>query len=205
MAKHSLAPAILLLTLLSGCASVHVYPVANDYGSRGRTLSDDEAGLRFFRPAPHVWITRVAPSDKVNVEQTTVTENEFETSAGERPPAVRKATTISTTGSTAEVGYQAQLVMLPDYTQEYAIQWKSGLGSASTSATLQEGWNLTALTVNSDSQIDEMITSVATPVATVAAAAAGIEADPEFQGPGLYRLRAEPDGTLRLGELVMAL
>lgn len=49
---------------------------------------------------------------------------------------------------------------LPDFSEEYSIHIRSGLGVNETSLTLEDGWNLTALSVKADSQTDENLKAV---------------------------------------------
>ena len=39
------------------------------------------------------------------------------------------------------VEYEAKIVVLPDFSEEYAIQWKTGLGSVNPRFELTDGWN----------------------------------------------------------------
>jgi hypothetical protein len=50
---------------------------------------------------------------------------------------------------------------LPDFSEEYSIHIRSGLGSNETSITLEDGWKLTGLNVDVDSQTDENLRAVA--------------------------------------------
>ncbi|HZO08642.1 MAG TPA: hypothetical protein VFC77_04645, partial [Myxococcota bacterium] len=56
---------------------------------------------------------------------------------------------------------QDALVWLPDASQEYAIRVRSGLGTATASATLANGWNLVAFGGSQDSRIPETIEALA--------------------------------------------
>ncbi len=50
-------------------------------------------------------------------------------------------------------------LMLPDFSEEYSIHVRSGLGTNDTQITLTDGWNLTALNINLDSQFDDNLTA----------------------------------------------
>lgn len=52
------------------------------------------------------------------------------------------------------------LVYLPDYSEEYSINVKPGFGSANVQIKLDQGWNLTQLNQDLDSQTDEIISAV---------------------------------------------
>jgi hypothetical protein len=49
------------------------------------------------------------------------------------------------------------LEYLPDFSEEYSIHVRSGLGSANVQVTLADGWNLTQINQNLDSQTDEIL------------------------------------------------
>ncbi len=195
MLRYSLAIAA---ALTASCATVDVYPVANEYGSKGKNVGADASGIRFFRPAPHVWLTKAPASDKVNTAQTVTKDSSV---AG-------KETTSTATVSTATDGYSATVVMLPDYSKEYIVQWSAGMGSVTPNLTLAEGWNLTAFnsTVNSTGAtlLDSTIGKTITAIGTVAAAGA-LTSDQDFKGPGLYRLAIDSKGLYSLGEMVLPL
>jgi hypothetical protein len=57
----------------------------------------------------------------------------------------------------AKGGLQGTIVYLPDRSQEYVIQIRSGLGTVDSKFTLENGWNLTGLTEARDSKAQEMI------------------------------------------------
>lgn len=141
-------------------------------------------GVRFYRPAPYVWITEVPPSEKVNVatEQTTTNEP-----PGQQFPKERKVTTA--TGSIDKrTTYKIEFVYLPDPSQEYIIQWKSGwIGSIHPKFTLTDGWNLASFEAN----INTGLTASISLQGTLSHAVKGMVAG--FEGPGLYKLKFDPD------------
>jgi hypothetical protein len=53
-----------------------------------------------------------------------------------------------------------ETVTLPDFSEEYSIHIRSGLGINETSITLEDGWNLTALNAKLDSQFDENVSAI---------------------------------------------
>jgi hypothetical protein len=186
--------AALFFVTITGCASVTVQPVANSFGSKGATLKADETGVRFYRPALYVWITRTQPSDKVNV--TTVQDKK-----GDR-------TTTSTTSLDTEPGYSATVVVLPDLSQEYIIQWNAGMGSVNPHFELSDGWNLKAFDSKVETKTAENITAVTGTITSIGKLAAGglLAKSSDFKGAGLYRVKVAPGtGALSLGELVLGL
>lgn len=64
-------------------------------------------------------------------------------------------------------------VTMPDFSEEYSIHVRSGLGTNSTSITLEDGWNLTKLNVDVDSQFDENVEAVAALAKVLPIATAG--------------------------------
>jgi hypothetical protein len=53
-----------------------------------------------------------------------------------------------------------KLEYLPDFSEEYAINLKPGLGSGKFDFKLENGWNLTSLNAETDQQTDEIIGSI---------------------------------------------
>ena len=62
--------------------------------------------------------------------------------------------------------------MLPDYSEEYSIHIKTGLGANKTSVKLTDGWNLSEINVDADSNFDENLDAI-TNLATKALALSG--------------------------------
>ena len=56
---------------------------------------------------------------------------------------------------------------LPYFSEEYSINVRSGIGKADVSFKLDDGWNLTELNQNLDSQFDENLSAVADVVKAV--------------------------------------
>ena len=63
-------------------------------------------------------------------------------------------------------------VTLPDFGEEYSIHVRSGLGTNDTEIRLEDGWNLTALNIDIDSQFDENLKAVAEVIEAVPRATA---------------------------------
>lgn len=74
--------------------------------------------------------------------------------------------------------------MLPDFSEEYSVHVRPGIGSNDTQITLTDGWNLTALNVDVDSQIDENIDAVANLVKAIPVPTDGVGTS-EFVVPAL--------------------
>lgn len=80
------------------------------------------------------------------------------------------------TGEASTSQVAIDLVYMPDYSEEYAIHVRSGFGVNNTSITLDQGWNLTALNVELDSQTDENLTALGSLVGSLPGAALGARA-----------------------------
>lgn len=61
--------------------------------------------------------------------------------------------------------------ILPDFAEEYSIHVSPGLGTNRTSIELTDGWNLTGLNIDADSQVDENVRAVSDLVSSAANAA----------------------------------
>lgn len=216
-----LALVVWIALMALGCATVTVLPVQNQTGSTGKVLTPKDSGVRFYRPAWFVWITAAPPSDKINVasteEKTTSPSTIKSTDTQSTKPTIPArdasgSTTKEMTGgttlestktatfSTSGKSYAAQIVELPDFTQEYVVQWRPGLGSVTPEFSLSNGWNLVAFKAAVESKASELLTSVG------ALAAGGLLAsDTHFKGAGLYRLTVDSSGSFLLGDQVFPL
>jgi len=96
-------------------------------------------GIRYYRPKPYLFISPAG-------ETTTIEESR---------------TKKKVTSTMSDQYVQMQLQWLPDFSEEYAINIRSGFGTNATELTLENGWNLTRLNTKLDSQTDENISAVA--------------------------------------------
>lgn len=117
---------------------------------RRNPVANDQ-GVRYYRPKPYLLVT---PVEEI----------------------------VAGTKDTAQPGpnfVRIQLQYLPDFSEEYSITVRSGLGTNNTSITLEDGWNLTAIGQDLDSQFDENVKAVADLVDTAGnlVAAANVAGD----------------------------
>jgi hypothetical protein len=95
----------------------------------------NDPGIRYYRPKPYLLVSNVAQVVAENGKPTRAVLDEHYV--------------------------QIQLQYLPDYSEEYAIDVRSGLGIADVSITLTDGWNLTGINQKLDSQTDESLRAMA--------------------------------------------
>ncbi|MBU6275721.1 MAG: hypothetical protein KGQ61_03720 [Planctomycetes bacterium] len=112
------------------------------------------------------------------VPRTFVRKNPLPTDKGIRyyrpKPYLKLAPFVNTvTGEASTTQVAIDLVYLPDFSEEYAIHARSGFGINNTSITLDQGWNLTGLDVQLDSQTDENLTALGSLISSLPAGAAG--------------------------------
>ena len=85
--------------------------------------------------------------------------------------------------------YQVKLVYLPDYNHPMTMTVKGGWGSVSVAPTLQDGWMLTSMQANTDSQTAAILTAIAGVVTAyktpAKAAASGASGPSAGGGPGI--------------------
>jgi len=119
-----------------------------------------------MRQRKHVacWIMAVATAAVGCLPQTTVRKAPGPADTGIRyyrpKPYLVLRPQVDDDGVPVE-GYVAlALEYLPDFSEEYAIHVRSGWGVNQTRLTLDQGWNLTAVNVDLDSQTDEKIAAV---------------------------------------------
>ncbi|RYE89626.1 MAG: hypothetical protein EOO37_04675 [Cytophagaceae bacterium] len=147
--------------------------------------AQDTKGIRYWRPAPFLLV-----------------------SEGGKTPEDAKA--IASLKADGLLTYQ--IIYLPDPTENYAIKYHGGLGTADLTFKLVNGWNLTEVNTKTDSKIPETITAVSgllTAVAGVIAKKAATERVNDNGEapltPGLYRILLEGDAiTLRRSVLTVA-
>lgn len=89
----------------------------------------DAQGIRYYRPKPYL---KVVPA-----------EIQIAKDASRIEPGLVKIT----------------LEYLPDFSEEYAVDVRSGFGVADVSLKLEDGWNLTQINQKFDSQTDENISA----------------------------------------------
>ncbi len=117
-------------------------------------------GIRYYRPKPYLFI---APAGEKTV---TTPLNPTE-----------ESTTKTVTVPTDEF-VSIDLQWLPDFSEEYAIDIRTGFGTNATELTLEDGWNLTALNTKLDSQTDENINAFANLLESVGSLAAPVGMNP---------------------------
>lgn len=101
----------------------------------------DDPGIRYYRPKPYL---KIEPAEvAINSKTSAVT-----------PGVVR-----------------ISVVYLPDFSEEYSIDVRSGFGVADVSIKLEDGWNLTEISQDLDSQTDENIESISRLITAVGSAA----------------------------------
>lgn len=99
-----------------------------------RHPAPDASGVRYYRPKPYL-LVQAAPQ--------LVTKD--------------KVTSQHYTGEAVSISLQ----YLPDFSEEYAIDVRPGLGSAEVSVELEDGWNLTSINQTLDSNFDENVAAIA--------------------------------------------
>ena len=95
-----------------------------------------DAGIRYYRPKPYLLLTSAA--------QTVLSDS---------GKPVRELID--------ERFVQIELQYLPDFSEEYAVDVRSGFGIADVAITLEDGWNLTSINQKLDSQTDENVRAMA--------------------------------------------
>jgi hypothetical protein len=95
-----------------------------------------DTGIRYYRPKPYLLVTSAA--------QTVLSDN---------GKPIRQVVD--------ERYVQIDLQYLPDFSEEYSIDVRSGFGIADVSITLEDGWNLTSINQKLDSQTDENVRAMA--------------------------------------------
>ena len=108
--------------------------------------SSCDTGVRYYRPKPYLFISPLAQSVQSGTGSSTRT---------------------TTTPSDQFVNIQLQY--LPDFAEEYSIDVSPRLGRSNVMITLEDGWNLTAINQDLDSNFDENLGAVSSLISAVAA------------------------------------
>lgn len=167
-----------ILTFITGCAHMNVTKTRLPKG-----VDDEETGFRFYRPAPYLLVSAVPPVENKEKEKE---DDKLKADDGGEP---------------AGPTYSYSIVWLPDKSQEYRIDFKSGFGTIETNFELENGWNLTSFGQTQDSKVADVITGLATAAATAAAVIKGTSEKsgntdtPELK-LGLYRIMFDDSGMI---------
>ena len=94
-----------------------------------------DGGLRYYRPKPYLLLEPVA------VE------------TGAKDPVDKGARPRGDL-------FKISLQYLPDFSEEYAVNVRTGLGASKTKLTLEHGWNLTSVDLDYDSKASENLNAV---------------------------------------------
>ena len=112
-------------------------------------------GIRYYRPKPYLLVTSGQVAKITNSSDKTVT-----------------------TTTVPDIRYvNIQLQYLPDFEEEYALDVRTGFGTADVSITLDDGWNLTAVNQKLDSKTNENIRAVSDLIGSIAKSAAALAPD----------------------------
>lgn len=133
----------------------------------------------------------------VNCTRVVVTRNPGYDDEGIRyyrpKPYLMLSPAATPNAQTTEGTYVAISVQyLPDYSEEYSIKLRSGIGQGRLSVSLEDGWNLTSVDLMTDQQVDELIGSFANLLSAAAPLA------PE-RAPGPATAMAEVERPVPLG------
>lgn len=128
---------LLLLAVLAttGCARM---VVKKDPGPHDK-------GIRYYRPKPYLFIGPGAPLDAPKEEKSVTKPASFQ-EEGDQPKVVPVVMRIE---------------YLPDYKEEYSIRVTPGFGQAKLNVSLQNGWNLSSVGIETDQKYAEIIGSIA--------------------------------------------
>lgn len=168
---------IALLQCSTGCTRVDVRKVQNDCTK----------GVRYYRPKPYLFISGDLSADssdepamsvfqsspiKVQVAEAATSNSKVALAKATQPPEIDDIKTPPRQGGDQDLepkdvpSYQGlskismKLEYLPDFSEEYAINFKPGFGSGNLNLSLENGWNLTSLSAETDQQTDEIIGSI---------------------------------------------
>lgn len=109
-----------------------------------------QKGIRYYRPKPYLLVTS---------GQAAVITNQAEK-------------TVTTTTEPDKRFVNIQLQYLPDFEEEYALDVRTGFGTADVGIKLEDGWNLTEINQDLDSKTSDNISAVSDLIGSIAKSAA---------------------------------
>ncbi|WP_417375654.1 hypothetical protein [Gimesia maris] len=101
-----------------------------------KSPDNKDKGIRYYRPKPYL-LVEPAGSETTNTDKKTSTK------------------------TPSDEYVSISMEYMPDFSEEYSINVSPGLGSAKVNVALTDGWNLTSLNQELDSQFDENVKAVA--------------------------------------------
>ena len=114
-----------------------------------------QKGIRYYRPKPYLLVTS---------GQNAVVTNQAD-----------KTVTKTTVPDKKYVNIQLQY--LPDFEEEYALDVRTGFGTADVGIKLEDGWNLTEINQKLDSKTNENIKAVSDLIGSIAKSTAALAPD----------------------------
>ena len=89
-----------------------------------------------------------------------------------------------------------KLEYLPDFSEEYAINLKPGLGTGNFEFELENGWNLTSLNAETDQQTDEIIGSISSLIGALSPTPGVLEKSAQNPSLNLAQQAPAPPATI---------
>lgn len=127
-----------------------------------------DRGIRYWRPKPYLFIGPYGGQQSTATPAPTGQSNQNSNSTGGGGPTASK--TNPSTGNQGQGAVQLadsnfikvsmEIKYLPDYNEEYSIKLRPGIGTGSLGITLQDGWNLTSVNMQTDQKLPELISSI---------------------------------------------
>jgi hypothetical protein len=155
-----------------------------------RVTGDCDNGIRYYRPKPYLFISgepvesggdeatfTIHQKKEVKVDTTASELNASiaQLASHQLPPSPidPPAAKSQSQDNTEQAPHRVQkitmaLQYLPDFSEEYSIDYRPGLGIGELNVTLENGWNLTSIGIKTDQQTDEIITSVGSTIGQIA-------------------------------------
>jgi hypothetical protein len=75
---------LLLIALATSCSNLKVVQIENEYGSVGKKVDANASGIRFYRPALHVWILPDNPAENIGTKTEEVNVGANKTTTNHR-------------------------------------------------------------------------------------------------------------------------
>jgi len=155
-----------LIALGTGCASTVMVT---------KTATSKKGGIPYYLPKPYLVLTKnILPAQPKKTSTRKITKD-----------GAKETTTISEGSESVfpkidEKGtYTMQILFLPDFTERHELNIEARSGSLEAVVALKDGWQLTGVTIKSDSKTAETIGAAASLVEAVSPAFTPVVGAPE--------------------------
>jgi len=164
MKKTLIAILLISSVLLTGCGSS-----ITAISLKGEKKENKKA-IPYYLPQPYLLITKDFSHPGTKTTKTEKTESANTQAEQDSGTAKNETITTAEPVSITVNGFTYKIIYLPNLAEKYGLVYKTGSGESDLTFTLKDGWMFTGLNLESDAQIDEIITATSSLIGSIAEA-----------------------------------